>query len=130
MEQEVKYDRPNTVAGLVAKHKELKQLRDWHKAEVQRLSVNLDQVAAVIVLFDPNSETEAARKFAEKKKPPRRTGIKQFLLSTLREASEPMTSRQMAELWAEKCGIANEPKTVGWAGPRLLIHTASGAASP
>jgi len=112
MEQEIKYDRPNTVSGLIAKHKELTQLRDWHKAEINRLGVSIDQVTAVITLFDPSAETEAARAFAEERRPPRRTGIKRFLLATLREASEPMTSRQLAELWAQECGLDDDRKTI------------------
>ena len=83
MTHETEYDRPNTVAGLVAKHKELTQLREWHKDEIKRLSAGIDQIAAVITLFDPSAETEAAREFADKRKPPRRTGIKRFLLATL-----------------------------------------------
>ena len=60
MDTEIKYDRPNTVAGLIAKHKELTRLREWHKAEIKRLSASLDQIAAVISLFDPSAETDAA----------------------------------------------------------------------
>ena len=112
MEQEIKYDRPNTVAGLIAKHKELTRLREWHKAEIKRLTASLDQIAAVISLFDPSAETDAARAFAQEKRSPRRTGMKRFLLATLREASEPMTSRQLAELWAKECGMDNDRQTI------------------
>ncbi|KCZ49907.1 hypothetical protein [Hyphomonas sp. CY54-11-8] len=112
MTHETEYDRPNTVAGLVAKHKELTQLREWHKDEIKRLSAGIDQIAAVITLFDPSAETEAAREFADKRKPPRRTGIKRFLLATLRDASEPLTSRQLAELWARECGMGEDLKTI------------------
>ena len=112
MEQEIKYDRPNTVSGLIAKHKELTQLRDWYKAEIKRLNAGIDQIAAVITLFDPSAETEAAKEFAEKRKPARRTGIKRFLLATLREASEPMTSRQLAELWARECDMGDDRQTI------------------
>ena len=112
MDEEIKYDRPNTVSGLIAKHREIARLRDWHRAEVKRLSASLEQLSAVIALFDPSAETDEARTFAEKNKPPNRTGMKRFLLATLREAPEPITSRQLAEQWARESGTSADRQTL------------------
>lgn len=43
------YDRPNTVAGLVAKHAELTALRERHKAEIKKLTVDIHDSP-----FDPS----------------------------------------------------------------------------
>jgi len=40
----IEYDRPNTVAGLVAKHAELVALRDKYKAEIKKLTVDIDHL--------------------------------------------------------------------------------------
>ena len=53
------YERPNTVAGLVAKHKELCDLRDRYSVEMRKLTVDIDHLDACIRLFDPAADTEA-----------------------------------------------------------------------
>ncbi len=111
MTQEITYDRPNTVSGLVAKHKELVQLRDHYQAEVKAITASIEQVSAVIRLFDPKCQEPAVRQILEAKKP-KRTGLKRFMLNTLRESSEPMTSRQIALLWAEECGLEKDSPTI------------------
>lgn len=111
MTQEIQYDRPNTVSGLVAKHKELAQLRAHHQAEISALNASIEQVSAVIRLFDPKCQEPEARQILEAKKP-KRNGLKRFMLSTLRESSEPMTSRQIALLWAAECGLEDDNETI------------------
>ena len=51
------YDRPNTVSGLVAKHAELTALREKYRAEIKKLTVDIDHLDAAIRLFDPNADT-------------------------------------------------------------------------
>jgi hypothetical protein len=53
MENTPTYDRPNTVIGLVAKRKELSDLRERHHAEIKKLTVDIDHLDAAIRLFDP-----------------------------------------------------------------------------
>ena len=79
MEHEIKYDRPLTVSGLIAKHKELTMLCDKYRAEIKRI---------------PKGK------------------LKYFLLSTLREAPAPMTSRQLAILWAHECGLDQSDQAI------------------
>lgn len=50
-------ERPNTVAGLVAKHKELCDLRERYRHEIKKLTVDIDHLDACIRLFDPAADT-------------------------------------------------------------------------
>lgn len=111
MEQEIKYDRPNTVIGLIAKNKELTMLRDKYRAEIKKLTVHIDHLDAAIRLFDPNAETYAMKAYVQTKRIPKGK-LKHFLLSTLREAAEPMTSRQLAILWAQECGLDQSEQAI------------------
>ena len=38
------YERPNTVSGLVAKHKELRKLREQYRKEVKKLTISISHV--------------------------------------------------------------------------------------
>lgn len=118
MSDDVKYERPNTVAGLIAKHKELSTLRDQYRAEIKKLTVDIDHLDAAIRLFDPNADTYAIKKYVTKHKAPKGS-VKRFVLSTLRESEGPMTSRQITELWAEDRGLAADEATLNLLRKRI-----------
>ncbi len=105
------YERPNTVAGLVAKHKELCDLRDRYAVEIRKLTVDIDHLDACIRLFDPNADTDAIKQYVTKHRAQKGT-VKRFVLSTLREATAPMTSRQITELWVRDRGLNADEATV------------------
>ncbi len=44
MSDDPPYDRPNTVSGLVAKHAELTALREAYRAEIKKLTVDIDHL--------------------------------------------------------------------------------------
>ena len=111
MTNEITYDRPNTVSGLVAKHKELQALREKYKAEIKKLTVDIDHLDAAIRLFDPNADTYAIKEYVTKHRA-EKGSVKRFVLSTLREASEPMTSRQITELWVADRGLTADEATL------------------
>ena len=111
MTNEITYDRPNTVSGLVAKHKELLALREKYKAEIKKLTVDIDHLDAAIRLFDPNADTYAIKEYVTKHRA-EKGSVKRFVLSTLREASEPMTSRQITELWVADRGLTADEATL------------------
>lgn len=104
------YDRPNTVAGLVAKHAELTALRERHKAEIKKLTVDIDHLDAAIRLFDPNADTSAIKEYVTKHRAQKGT-VKRFVLSRLRESSEPLTSRQITEMWVADRGLVADEAT-------------------
>lgn len=107
----MEYERPNTVAGLVAKHKELSDLRDRYKAEIKKLTVDIDHLDACIRLFDPNAETYAIKEYVTKHRA-EKGSVKRFVLNTLRESPEPMTSRQLCEAWAQDRGLQADEATL------------------
>ena len=112
------YDRPNTVAGLVAKHAELTALRKRYKAEIKKLMVDIDHLDAAIRLFDPAADTDAIKHYVTKHRAQKGT-VKRFVLTTFREASEPLTSRQITELWAADRGLSADDATLATLRKRI-----------
>lgn len=104
------YDRPNTVAGLVAKHKELSALREKYRAEIKKLTVDIDHLDAAIRLFDPTADTSPIKEYVTKHRA-QKGSVKRFVLSTLREATAPLTSRQITELWVADRGLVADEAT-------------------
>jgi hypothetical protein len=105
------YERPNTVAGLVAKHKELCDLRERYQAEIKKLTVDIDHLDACIRLFDPRADTSEIKHYVTRHRA-QKGSVKRFVLNTLREASEPMTSRQLSDLWARDRGLQADEATL------------------
>lgn len=104
MKDTIEYERPNTVSGLVAKHAELSALRDRYKAEIKKLTVDIDHLDASIRLFDPDADSYAIKQYVTKHRA-QKGSVKRFVLESLREASEPITSRQITEKWAADRGL-------------------------
>ncbi len=105
------YDRPNTVAGLVAKHKELSALREKYREEIKKLTIDIDHLDAAIRLFDPNADTYAIKQYVTKHRA-EKGSVKRFVLNTLRESDGPMTSRQLTELWVADRGLRADEATL------------------
>lgn len=110
MTNDPNYDRPNTVAGLVAKHKELTALRERYRAEIKKLTVDIDHLDAAIRLFDPNADTSPIKEYVTKHRA-QKGSVKRFVLSAFREATEPLTSRQLAEMWLQDRGLVADEAT-------------------
>lgn len=104
------YDRPNTVAGLVAKHKELMALREKYRAEIKKLTVDIDHLEAAIRLFDPAADTYAIKEYVTKHRA-EKGSVKRFVLNTFRESEKPITSRQLAEMWLDDRGLVADDAT-------------------
>jgi hypothetical protein len=105
------YERPNTVSGLVAKHKELCELRERYRNEIKKLTVDIDHLDACIRLFDPAADTYAIKEYVTKHRATKGT-VKRFVLSTLREAMAAMTSREITELWVQDRGLQADEATL------------------
>lgn len=104
------YERPNTVSGLMAKHKELSKLRDLHRAEIRKLTVDIDHLDAAIRLFDPQTDRGAIKEHVTRHRA-EKGSVKRFVLNFIREASGPVTSRQITEAWAEDRGLKADEAT-------------------
>lgn len=110
MKDIAEYERPNTVSGLVAKHAELSALRDRYKAEIKKLTVDIDHLDAAIRLFDPNADTYAIKQYVTKHRA-QKGSVKRFVLTALREADGPLTSRQITERWTADRGLVCDDAT-------------------
>ena len=100
----MEYERPNTVSGLVAKRKELSNLIERYRSEIKKLSADVDHLNACIRLFDPDAEIYAVRAEVTTPRAPKGS-LKRFILNTFREASRPITSQELTELWMRDRGL-------------------------
>ena len=91
-------DRPNTVAGLLAKRQQLQAVRLQMEAELRKVVCDLDHLDAAIELFDPKATPAAIGRYTTKHRA-RRGEMQRFVLERLREAGGPLTSRELTEAW-------------------------------
>ena len=103
-------ERPNTVAGLIAKRAELARIRRRLESDLQAVTCDLDHLDAAIRLFDPETTPEAVKRYATKHRAKKGT-VRRFVLTALREAPGPVTSRQLTETWCEERGLRTDAAT-------------------
>ena len=106
-----KYERPNTVAGLIAKHQELRKLRDQYKTEIKKLTIDIDHLDAAMRLFDPNAETAPIKAYVTKHRA-EKGSVKRFVLGSLRGSNRPLTSRDITKMWIENRGLEADEATL------------------
>ena len=111
-------ERPNTLYGLKAKHAELVRCRDQLENDIRAVTVDIDHLEAAIRIFDPEDTAEARRRYAAMHRAPKGQSTR-FILSKLREAREPMTSRQLADLWCQDRGLQAKDSTVSMLRKRI-----------
>ena len=111
-------DRPNTLAGLVAKRAELVKYRDQLEADVRALTVDIDHLEAAIRIFDPENTPEARKRYAALHRAPKGQSTR-FVLRKLREASGPLTSRDLADMWCEERGLTAKDSTLSLMRKRI-----------
>jgi hypothetical protein len=111
-------DRPNTLAGLRAKHDELVRYRDQLEADIRAVTVDIDHLEAAIRIFDPEDTVEARRRYAAMHRAPKGQSTR-FVLGKLREASGSLTSRQLADMWCADRGLVAKDSTVSMLRKRI-----------
>lgn len=104
-------EHPNTLSGLKAKRDELLKYRDQLEADTRAVTVDIDHLEAAIRIFDPEDAPEARRRYAAMHRA-RKGQSTRFVLAKLRDASRPLTSRQLAEAWCAERGLAAKDSTV------------------
>jgi hypothetical protein len=106
------YERPNTISGLQAKRAELVKLRKGLVKEAKKVLCDIDHIDACIRLFDPKADIERVRlnRYATKHRA-QKGQLKRFVLSTFRDATEPLTSRQITEAWIKDRGLRPDEDT-------------------
>ncbi|THD74362.1 MAG: hypothetical protein E7812_18745 [Phenylobacterium sp.] len=113
-----KPDRPNTLSGIKAKRHELAKYRDQLEADIKAVTVDIDHLDAAIRIFDPEDTPEARKRYAALHRAPKGQSTR-FVLARLREASEPLTSRQLADAWCADRGLTAKPSTVSLVRKRI-----------
>jgi hypothetical protein len=105
-------ERPNTVAGLMDKRAELVARIKFYKAELRKMTCDLDHLDATIKLFDPARDLTLT---AIKRYPTRHRAVKgqmrRFVLGQLRTAQAPITSAQITDAWIKERGLKADEET-------------------
>jgi len=122
MKDIAEYERPNTVLGLVAKRKELTKLLGKITADAERVRSSIKHIDACIVLFDPNAKPLAGgcEDFIPRHTAPK-GHLKRFILTMLREASTPLSARQIADAWVIDQMIDGDTETLRLLRKRIGI---------
>ena len=102
-------ERPNTVAGLVAKKAELEKVRDGLEADLRAVVADLDHLDAAIRLF---GQTQARGRYMRQYRA-KKGSVRRFILTALRDATGPITSRDLTERWCAERGLKTDDAT--WA---------------
>ncbi|PYE84794.1 hypothetical protein [Pseudoroseicyclus aestuarii] len=105
-----KPERPNTLSGLVAKHAELVSLREQYHDQVRKLTVDIDHLDAAIRLFDGTAGHRAPGEYVTKHKA-RKGTVTRFVLQQFREATGPLTSRDITIAWCQDRGLVADDET-------------------
>lgn len=100
----------HTIAGLTRKHAELTELRERYRAEIKKLTVDIDHLDATIRLFDPDADASPLREYVTKHRAKKGT-VQRFVLQCLRESDQPLTSRQITEAWCADRGLVADEAT-------------------
>ena len=103
-------ERPNTVAGLIAKRAELLAFRKGLERELRKVTCDLDHLDAAIALFDPAQTPRAVQRYAVKHRA-KKGALKRFVLEALRTAAGPLTSRDITERWIAARGLRADDAT-------------------
>lgn len=107
-------ERPNTVAGLLEKRREISGKIEHYQGILKELIIDLDHVDHTIRLFAPDCDVALAQ---PKPFPPRHRAFKgelqRFVLGALRAAAEPLTTLEIG-IKVVKCrGLdPNDPRAV------------------
>ena len=122
MENTVEYERPNTVSGLNAKRKELTKLLGKITAEAERVRKSIKHIDACVALFDPNAKPPPTYHdgFIPRHTAPK-GHLKRFILTQLREASDPLSARQIADAWVIDQMIEGDADTLRLLRKRIGI---------
>jgi len=93
-----KVERPNTLAGLVDKRREIAGKVAETRAALRQFIIDLDHVDAAIRLFDPSYDVEGLRpKMPQARGYAMKGDVTRALLEALRKAGGPMTTQELAK---------------------------------
>lgn len=106
-------DHPNLLNGLVAKRAELAGQIEANQQQLRKLIVELDAIEATIRIFDPDIDMMAIH---PRPVPPRHAAFKgevtRIVFKALREAKQPLTSRDIAKILMRERGLNVDDRDV------------------
>jgi hypothetical protein len=114
-------DRPNTVAGLLEKHRQIAGDIEAKRRELDRLVADLEAVEHTIRLFDPEAQLPRAKPLPS----PHaafKGEMRRDVMAALRAASEPLTSLDIARQVIVARKLPDDAKTV------IMMRKRAGAA--
>jgi hypothetical protein len=104
-------ENEHTISGLLRKREELARLLKFHRAEIRKVTCDLDHLDATIRLFDPNAETPSLSRYPTRHRA-HKGEMSRFVLSALREATAPLTSLEITQAMVQARGLKADDQTV------------------
>lgn len=109
--RDTKPERPNTVAGLLEKHREIAGQIEAKRRELNVLVADLEAVEHTIRLFDPDADLPRAKPLPAKDAA-FKGEMRRYVMAALRSASEPLTSLEIARQVIALRKLPDDPATV------------------
>lgn len=102
-------ERPNTVAGLQAKRKELEKDLKAAKKAVKAIKIDINHIDAAMRLFTDDTPRAIPRTNTQFRAD--RGEMRRHVTNCLREATAPITSQEITEAWCKKQGLEAKHET-------------------
>lgn len=106
-----KPEHPNTVSGLLDKRAELAALLKFHRAELRKVTCDLDHLDAAIRLFDPDADISRVKRYPTKHRA-HKGEMARFVLGALRKATGPINSLEITRAMIAQRGLNADDGTV------------------
>lgn len=109
--ENVTYHRPNTVAGLMEKRRDLAALLKRVRAEEKKIVCDLDHIDAAIRLFDPTADTDRIVRHPTKHRA-KKGEVVRLVVRMLKEADQPLTSLDIVHAQVKARGLKADDATL------------------
>lgn len=108
---EARPERPNTIAGLIEKRAQLAGLLKFHRAELRKVTCDLDHIDATIRMFDPNADVTRVVRYPTKHRATKGEASR-FVLLLLKNATVPLTSFDIVQAQIKARGLKADEQTI------------------
>lgn len=109
--ENVKPERPNTLAGLIEKRAAIAGMVQFHRAELRKIICDLDHLDATIRMFDPNADVSRVVRYPTKHRATKGEASR-FVLLMLKAATVPLTSLDIVKAQIKARGLKADEQTV------------------
>lgn len=104
-------ERPNTVAGLLAKRTELSHLLKRVRTDERRIIADLDHIDGALRLFDSEAQTDRIARYPTQHRA-KKGEVVRLVARMLREAKQPLTSLDVVHEQMRIRGLKADDSTV------------------